>query len=797
MTPRTRRLLAFAGAVVAMLILGRSMAVLLTERWWAASISEAAASATTRWTLFGWLLDAVAISLASVWFTLHALLVVRGIASVTVAQRVGNEQIPVAISPRVLAWWSVGIGVLLGTLTGVGTRSWRWAILLWDTGVHFNRTEPTAGADLGVFVARLPVWQFLLDFAFTLTLLALALVLVLYFATGGLRRGEGRDLVVHPHTRRHLGGLLALLALLVGCASLLHPWTTIVALQEPLSAMGASVRGVTAQAMFGAAVAVAAMSIGWAIRDRHSLLLASWIVLALALGAERVVIPIMTGSDAAVEGTDAAIRDATELAWGINLVVGAPSPDTLPMITGRWDAANFAQLVAGRSATLLSATAGMTVLGDSLQPIWYVAMAREENGPAFEAVTLREGAEPLRDSTTLLSRITRDAVRLRPDAPTWRQVSSGVRVGSLPRRLLLAWGRQAGGMLRLPSSASVDWNLDPAARAAALLPFASWLPGELVVVDGRPIWITQGVIPIAHFPLSGTGRWGGRDVAGIAPAFLALIDPWTGAVEVHPDPGANALGLAWVRIAGDLVAPAGTLSPAVRDAVPYPRLLLETQLHQLEGQAWSLGRRPGRRVPDGPPEAPTPTWTRSDGAGWQSVFEDPERRVMTGILTATRRDGLPRITVVRHGGTGPENGREAERSWNRLPALNRLRDSARAARDSVVAGTVRWHLGPAGLLAWQPLVALNRFGRVTAIVVGTAGRGRVAADRDPVAAWQGVLGEADSPTLPPEAQINAELVRKAREWLVRADSAMARGDLTAFGRAFEALRTLLREPPPE
>jgi hypothetical protein len=286
-------------------------------------------------------------------------------------------------------------------------------------------------------------------------------------------------------------------------------------------------------------------------------------------------------------------------------------------------------------------------------------------------------------------------------------------------------------------------------------------------------------------------------VAGVAPAFLALMDPWTGAVEFHQDPSASALGQAWVRIAGDLVAPPGSLPTVVRDAVPYPRLLLETQLRQLEGAAWQLGRRPGRRVPDGPPETPTPTWTRSDGAGWQSAFEDPERRVLTALVGATRRNGVMRLTVVRHEGDGPENGREVEREWNRLPALTHWRDSARAARDSVVSGTVRWHLGPAGLLAWQPVIALNRFGRVTAIAVGTAGEGRLGADPNLDVAWRTVLSPVSAPLEDPQGPQDAEMLRKAREWLARADSAMARGDLTAFGRAFEALRALLRDPAPE
>ena len=51
---------------------------------------------------------------------------------------------------------------------------------------------------------------------------------------------------------------------------------------------------------------------------------------------------------------------------------------------------------------------------------------------------------------------------------------------------------------------------------------------------------------------------------------------------------------------------------------------------------------------------------------------------------------------------------------------------------------------------------------------------------------------------PPESAVaEAERWLKAREWMARADSALARGDLTAFGRAFEALRKLLAQEPPK
>src|SRR5690606_16900048 len=131
---------------------------------------------------------------------------------------------------------------------------------------------------------------------------------------------------------------------------------------EPMTMVAGRVQSLAAQSMFGAAIAVAAMTVSWAIRGRDSLLIAGWMVLALAFVGQRVIVPIMSAPTAPVEGADTAIREATEMAWGMHVVVGGASADSLPLITGRWDPAGFAQLADGRGATLLAATAGMRVL---------------------------------------------------------------------------------------------------------------------------------------------------------------------------------------------------------------------------------------------------------------------------------------------------------------------------------------------------------------------------------------------------------------------------------------------------
>jgi hypothetical protein len=795
-TPRTRRLLALGAAVVLLLLAGRAVVGLLADRWWAGTISAAAQDAVTRWTLYGWLLNAFAVLVATAWFAANAMVVVRGIASVTMARRVGMQEVPVAVPPHLLTRWALGVGLLLGAITGGGAESWRAPFAIARQGVRFGVVEPVSGADLGHFVARLPAAQIAHEFVFTLVLLGIALVTVLYLVSGGIRR-DGGQLVVHPHSRRHLGALFALLALVIAVGSLLHPWSTIAGLAEPLALVDSRFSVIASQALFGAGLAVAGLSLAWAQTGRHSLLLAAWMVLGVAALGERFLLPVLTMPTAPVEGADAQIQQATARVWGIRLDTALAGPDTIPSVTGRWDRTALGRALDVQGRTLLGATPARASVGDSIRPVWHLLVADVRADPRHEWLTVPDGTAPLRDDPETRERFGMADARVLPGAAAWTQAPSGVPVGGVVRRLLLTWARQAAGVLRLSPDSHVDWHLEPNARPAAIMPMVSWLPADAAVIDGRPTWLVQGVIPVEEFPLATRTTWGTRQVAGVMPAFVAVVDPITGAMRIYPDPGADSLATAWAALMGPVVEPATSLPPSVRDALTYPRLLFEAQLRVLEGPAWQLGRRAGRRVPDGPPELPVPIWSREDGAGWQAVLEDPTRLTIASLLAAHRRAGRLHVALQRHDGQGPENGREVERAWNRLPTLVQWRDSSRAAGDSVITGTVRWHLGAGGLVAWQPILAISRTGRANALAVAVSVGDRVAVARAPAEAWQQLLGPGRDGPVPEVSEDLSGQWAKAREWLARADSALARGDMTAFGRAYEALRRLVQEQTPE
>ena len=94
------------------------------------------------------------------------------------------------------------------------------------------------------------------------------------------------------------------------------------------------------------------------------------------------------------------------------------------------------------------------------------AVADQRVSPDGEPLYLRLGDTLARPVPTTLFDLPSDA--LAPEAPAYRVVEGdapGVRVGSWPRRLALAWSLQAGDLLgNLPSGSRVDWRLSPEER---------------------------------------------------------------------------------------------------------------------------------------------------------------------------------------------------------------------------------------------------------------------------------------------------------------------------------------------
>lgn len=799
MTSRTRRLLGGIALVVVLLYAGRWSVALLTERWWAAVLSPAAARAVTRWRLLGLVLDGAAVLVASCWFTLQALLVARAVATVSVARNIGNIQVREAVSTRFL--WIAGIctGVLLGVTTGAGARAWRGPVALAWQGVHYGVADPVLGEDLGVYVAQLPVWELAHTFVITLTLLGLAVATMLYGAIGGIKR-ERRDLFLHPDARRHLGALLTLFAGVVAAGYLIEPYRIAASADPSLGALAAITRIRAAQVMAGVAFGVAILCLVWARRGRHALLLGGWCVLMVGALVERIILPALAADSSPPAITSADMRRLDGIAWGIHEVPPRPPTDSIVGPTAIWDEVILARWLAADERTLLGATPGLVPGNSGAIPGWLIAATSAGDRHRVDLLAIAEGVtasngEPLviapagsADSASpLLSLVD---PRLRPDAEEWRFTVTGVPVGGPLRNVALAWARQAWGMVTPGAARSVDWHLDPAERAGSLLPMASWSTPSPLIVAGRLLWVVQGQVRLESTPRASQVRWHGNEVAGVVPAFVATMDALSGAMQMYFDPGADSLAASWARFASGVVAPALSLPSEVRAGLTYPTNWLASQLAIMEGPVWGLGRRPGRESADGPAEGAMVTWSTSARVGRVAVFEDPARRVLSAIVTASRVSGVPGIQIERIDRTLVPNGRELERSWLRDFTLGHLRDSAHAAGDTFFLPPLRWQFRAGELSAWQPVFAVPARARPSLLGLGGAVGERVLGVREAAALWVRLrnLGHPPGPLGPTDAG----RLGTAQRWLRQADSALARGDLTAFGRAFEELRKVLQ-----
>jgi hypothetical protein len=445
----------------------------------------------------------------------------------------------------------------------------------------------------------------------------------------------------------------------------------------------------------------------------------------------------------------------------------------------------------------------VVVAGGRSQPAWLVAAASPGDTPRLDVLAIADGVltgvgapvmlrsdEEARSPRNVWSTIA-DA-RTRPGAPLWRTASGGVASGGALRRLMLAWARQAPGMLGDPLERGFDWHLDPAERAAAVLPMVEWMPADIVIVNARPAWLLQGMVAVTEFPLATRALWSSRQVSGAGPVLLSTIDIASGETHFYVDPAADSLGTAWARFIGPLVAPSASLPPGVRSAVPYDYTWFEAQLGVLEGSTWNAGRLPRQLVGQ---VAPVPVWVTATLPGRQMALEDAGHGDVVTVATAYRTGGIPQLRLDRResDGTLAGNRSELRQAWSRTPIMTHLADSLAAAGDSISVRGIRWYMGNGGIAAWRPVFALPRRGAPVLLWITTAVGDRIGGGHAATPAWITATHPAEKvDDRSPDAAASLDL---ARQLMSRADSAFRRGDMTAFGRAYEELRRALGTRP--
>jgi len=441
-------------------------------------------------------------------------------------------------------------------------------------------------------------------------------------------------------------------------------------------------------------------------------------------------------------------------------------------------------------------------LAGTLAPVWLAV--RSQPGGAATLLGIADdhtapGGGPLSypadDSLAYPGLVTHAELALaasRPGAPRYVEAGDapGPSVGGWPRRAVLAWSLQAGGLLGAVSPTSrIAWLLAPRARLEHLAPFARWELPRPILLGDELAWVAYGYLTANRFPGSSRVVTADGTIALLEAAFVGVVTARTAGAAIYLAPGAGPLGAAWAAIAQGVVQPRADLPPRLLDQLGYPAASFDAHSRILEAAPWSVGTLLGRGAAGlGDPLPPSEVW---DGGAYALVtaYEQGEASQVGALLTGRmRRDG-PRLLLRRL--VGSETLRSAgglRVTWERFPSYEQIRDSVTRAGDRFERGPLRLLPTAGGPLAYSPWYAVGPGGEVTVPFVAMALGPRVGAGRSFPEAWENLRG-AGAP-LPPGSG-PASPMEEARRWMRRLDAALRAGDWEAFGRAFGALRQVL------
>lgn len=785
MSRRRTGLLAALALVVLLLFLGRWTATVLADRWWAAQFSPEAAEFLTGWHLLLFTIDAAACLLAWAWYTGNLLFLTRTVGSVQIPRHVGNLEFREAVRPGALLALAVALGLLLGLLSGVG-KSVHWrAVALASETASWGLLEPLLGRDAAVYVTRLPLLQLLQGFALTLALVGFTLCLVLYAVIGAVRL-ERRMPAINDHARLHLGLLLAGLAAVLAAGFALEPSTYVAAANGAPTASGFRRVALVAPSLTGTALMAALLSAAWAFTGRHTLLAAGWAVLAAATALGRVGVPLVARTAEDTRLSDSLQMLFEDRAFGLDRIRASELPGIppAPVLDREVVRAVFP------ATPPIGVWPASHPVGKAARPVW-IAMVEGGDGQASWYIIAADrtgtGGVPLSfppsDSLgypTLYASGSLGAGAIRPGAvePVRVDAPRGVATAGTVRRAILSWALQEPSLLSAEGTAGrLDWLLHPRARLERLAPFAAWSATRLVQENGRLTWVADGYVSSRSWPLLARHRWTGGDANHLDAGFLGLVDAETGRVRIILRNGAGPLAATWATLTGGMVERQRPGDATSASAPPLEMFELQSQL---------IADRLGYE------RAPQP-----DASSILSAWDSTGTQLLVAPLRAHDQGRVMRLLVGRPDGhlllvdteAAPMLDPEGlARLWSRFATFAPLQDSLSAAGATAHSGLVHYFRSDSGLAAMQVVTGARGGARPAVVWVNVAIANRAGAGRNFELAWRNLLG-GDAP-LPAAAGEGGELV-DARYWLQVADEALKRGDFTAFGRAFDALRQTL------
>jgi hypothetical protein len=800
MPARGRQLGWLIGAAVLLLVVGRWTAVFVSTRLWEARVSESAALVGTRFALLTGALELAGVGTAVGWFLLNYLWAVQ-----IALRHPGDSPGPFArFSERMVLWVTAAIAILVGIAIGGGTGGWLEPVLLAANGVTIGAPDPLLQVDLGLFLAKLPLWNLLHARAIAMYLPAALGVLVICLI-GGLLTIQDRRLALAAAARWHMALLMIVGALLIGWGYALSPYRLAAERAASLGPAEFLLRTTVAQVVALFAATAAVLTFLWGARLRFTVALAGWVGLCLAMLGGTVIIQSRAVETPPSPAELKRLQRLDTLAYGIRATIGPP-PTAAPADTSMfdpslWDPEPLARIAEADSATVLGVLPGVVRAGARRARVWFViralgggdpvllAVADDNAGPAGGVISIRWG--DIAFTPGLLPYVTLSRHHAMPGAPPFDldPAAAGVTLGTTPRRVAVAWAQQVGRVLRARPNQRLAWRLDPVDRLTGIAPFMDWASPRVVVADREVYWISDGFATAARFPASRAVAWRGAERTYVRAGMIGVVRARGGDARVYLRADADSLSMAWSRIAAPLVEPISQLPEGIAAELGYPVDAAALQAHVLQGDGWT--GRPIARIGRGSYPVDQLAAAGDPSDPHRIPFLDSSGKLITALLLAPAGDQAETHLAVVDSGRAVPAPRELQQRWDRFPFFQQLRDSIKAAGSEYQPGLIRYGLRGDTIVAYQPGYAIGPTGRTGLVLVNLALGPRQGSGRNYQDAWLNLRGE--TAPQPVGSDLTARL-EEARMWLDRADAALKRGDLAEFGKAFSYLRELLAPP---
>jgi len=797
-TGRRWLLATLIGGAVALLI-ARGLAEVYTDYLWYAAMGAAEVWRAKFWSLI--LMRSVCAVVATLFVFANLFAVRQSVVSLVLPRRLGNIDIGEEVPREQLTYTAAVASVIIGVLLAWSRSDWS-SFLAARVGSPFGESDPYFAEDLAFFVHRLPLELSLFNWGLAVVLTLIGLVVLLYALTPSLRWEQG-GLYVSGYVRRHL-------AMLAGVLLLMLSWHYRLEMYAILGS-GSGAEGaftyfdhrveIPASLVMFVVTLGAGLTVAWAgWTGQMRLAFAALTGVIVAVLAARQVAPFI--AKRAVAERDPLVRERpyegtragyTRRAFAVDRIGIADSTLGFTSLTQAapyvsvWDegalrrAAERPQPGAGILwQSVDSALVGVVASTEAQNVHAFLAGSVDDDGgavrvPRPDGLAPRPTVNIVADSTARPMVVVDSSRHLA--APT---------LGSAFTRFAYALAMQDVRVWWAPPSAAYAHMVERRSvrsRVAALAPF--FAQGTTI----SPVWIADTLAWVVDvystsntYPLSRRIVVAGSERAYFQHAATAIVNSASGRVVFVADSAPDRIAATWMETFPKLFTRPTALRAGVKDLLP-------PAIDGARAQAAAFGRYGTRAETDVVrhlPEDEGPDSALVDVAPPPISF--PRAGVTANVLPLLDRSERIRGLFIAFGGASHRSvwlaAREPAPMWSEL--LDRLRASDTTTGPTIVRGYVRVLPVANRLVALQPRYDLRGSGPARLLYV-------TAVSGDSVRSARSVFqlagrGAATTPIS------NADFRTRVQELYSEMRRASTQSDWGRYGRAFDALGALLRQP---